>query len=130
MRLSNIQAAGLSAEASCATSEVAKDLVGTERLAYTRGIQDGRTLLARELLQEVKDRGGDPLTIAALDLYRAGRWLVLDSAGHLVGGREAQTKLWVALRDALGLPPGTSTAQCQQLLDAEVGCDLTGAARR
>lgn len=58
MQLTNIQVAGLHAEAACATSEVAATLAGTERLAYLRGVQDGRTLLARELLQEAADRHG------------------------------------------------------------------------
>lgn len=56
MQLSNIQVAGLRAEAACQTSEVARTLEGAGRLAYLRGIQDGRTQLARELLQEVADR--------------------------------------------------------------------------
>ncbi len=66
MRLNNIQVAGLKAEAGCPTSEVAKTLTETGRLAYHRGIQDGRTLLARELLQaEVDANGPQPACIQA-----------------------------------------------------------------
>lgn len=43
------------------------------------------------------------LRTAALRLYTAGRWERVSS-----GDRRADEKLWEALRDALGLPPGTT----------------------
>lgn len=56
MRLNSIQVAGLKTEAACPTSEIAKDLKGIMQLAYYRGVQDGRTILARELVSAEADR--------------------------------------------------------------------------
>lgn len=47
---------------------------------------------------------------AALALYRAGFWDLVPRHGEPSLPAPEQAKLWEALRDALGLPPGTATA--------------------
>jgi hypothetical protein len=51
------------------------------------------------------------LRAAALALYNAGRWKLPNPDGdHTQWTEVAQAGMWMALRDALGLPPGTATA--------------------
>lgn len=63
------------------------------------------------LRNEIERRKYDPVRLAALALYNApGFWDLVASHGSPgLDGRE-QARLWEALRDALGLPPGTATA--------------------
>lgn len=53
----------------------------------------------------------DALRAAALALYNAGHWnLMRHNADFTGAARAAEAKLWENLRDALGLAPGTATA--------------------
>lgn len=123
MKLNSIQVAGLKALVADLAERPVGELAPEAKAAFTVGRVYGRADLARELLQESLDSVPSvTLASAALALYTAGRWTLATMA------KEDQIKLWEALRDALQLPPGTST-RIEEACVA-TACDLTGAARR
>jgi hypothetical protein len=110
MKLNAIQLAGLRAYAAVAVRDNPLEVVEDKAMApvaanaYALGKVDGKAELARELLQELRDRAEeDPLVMAVIALY-AHRWTCKDLT------EEEQRDLWTDLRDASGIPPGTFTA--------------------
>jgi hypothetical protein len=79
------------------------------RIAQSTGVNDIVEMASALEDYVLNGRSPSDLKEAALALYMAGHWLLENPKGALFNSTE-QARLWVRLRDALGLDAGHATS--------------------